>query len=293
MADILTLAIPNFNGAHYLPHTLASLARNRPHVRWYLQDSCSTDASVALAEAAASSQDRICVEKDQGQADGLNRAFQAMGGEIVGFLNSDDCLSDGAAEAVLTAFRDNPSADIVVGEVEWINSEGAMTGHHRGEIATLDQMLNIYDFWWRKRQWVQPEVFYRRSVWERAGCFDTRYNLAFDFDYWVRALRSGARVKKIDRVLCQFRIHDEQKSKQAVKAAQEIRRIVWEALASNPPIPFLSKERLQASLAYDEYQLMPGPKPSLAASLIQHPQWLLAKDLRRRIRRRSPGHDPR
>ena len=161
---MLTLAIPNRNGAMFLEHALASLERNRPYVRWWLQDSCSTDHSIETARRFQGPSDRIRVEPDTSQTNGLNRAINAMGGEIIGFLNSDDCLADGAAEAVVAAFASDPDLDLVYGEVEWIDADGRSQGIHKGEISSFAEVLDIYRVWWNKKQWVQPVVFWRRSL---------------------------------------------------------------------------------------------------------------------------------
>ena len=75
----------------------------------------------------------------------------------------------GAAEAVLETFDKHPDVDLVYGEVEWIDSNGNVTGHHAGNICSLAEIIDIYNVWWAERQWVQPEVFWRRSLWERVG----------------------------------------------------------------------------------------------------------------------------
>lgn len=285
----LTLAIPNRNGARYLEETLRSLERNRPFVRWYLQDSCSEDHSLEIARRYASAEDQIVVQKDTSQADGLNRAFARMGGEIVGFLNSDDCLTEGAAEAVVKWFAAHPEIDLLYGEVEWIDAEGKRLGFHCGDISSLEEILDIYNVWWAKRQWVQPEVFFRRSVWERVGPFHTEYNLAFDYEYWVRCFLAGVRVKKLNRVLAQFRFHEAQKSTRSREAADEIRDIVARALAQRPPISLWKRLSLSASLGYDRYQCgqdyKNGGRPSFGRSLAQHPHWLLSPMVRDRLSR--------
>src|SRR6516165_8904139 len=155
---MITLAIPNRNGSRYLRETLSSLCSpsNRVAVRWWLQDGCSQDDSVRVAEQFRSSDDVIRIARDTGQANGLNHAFAEMGGEIVGYLNSDDCLAEGAASAVCDAFIRHPDADIVFGGIDWIDEDGRLIGHHRGEILSLENILDIYSFWWNKKQWVQP-----------------------------------------------------------------------------------------------------------------------------------------
>lgn len=285
---MLTLAIPNYDGARFLGQTLESLERNRPYVRWVLQDAGSSDSSVAIAQRFSGSSDNIIVESDRGQTDGLNRAFSRMDDEIVGFINSDDCLADGAAEAVLHEFEKDPSLDLVYGEVDWIDEAGRVTGHHAGSISSLLEVLDIYRVWWNRRQWVQPEVFWRRSLWERVGPFNTRYDLAFDYEYWVRCFQAGAKVKKIPRTLAQFRFHAEQKSRRANAAADEIRNIVGDALAMRPPIGAWNRKRLESMVSFDRYQSGQdypdgADRPSLARMIVRRPTWSLLSPVQKRM----------
>ena len=221
---MITLAIPNRNGGQYLRDTLKSLSlpSNRPFVRWWFQDCCSQDGSVLIAEHFRSSNDEIRIAADSGQANGLNRAFSAMGGEIVGYLNSDDCLSDGAAEAVCNAFARHAEVDIVFGGVEWIDKDGQFIGSHQGRIFSLENALDIYSFWWNKKQWVQPEVFFRRHLYDAVGGYDENFSLAFDFDFWVRVLRLRPKVLSIPETLVRFRRHEQQRSTAFERANDEI-----------------------------------------------------------------------
>jgi glycosyltransferase involved in cell wall biosynthesis len=283
MTGPLVLAIPTFNCARYLPQTLESLAEQGDAVRWWLQDGASADGTAEIARGFAREGDTVVSERDRGQSDALNRAFARMGGEVIGYLNGDDCLIPGAADAVLDAFARHPEIDLVYGEVEWINAEGAVTGHHKGNISSLEELLDLYNVWFRARQWVQPEVFFRRSLWEKAGPFSLEYDLAFDFAFWVQCMMAGARVLCLPRPLARFRIHDQQKSANAAKAAAEMREIVRKALALHPPISAGARARIIAQINYDSYQLAPQPKPSFAKALFRNPSWLRAPAVRGRL----------
>jgi glycosyltransferase involved in cell wall biosynthesis len=283
MTGPLVLAIPTFNCARYLPHTLESLAAQGDTVRWWLQDGRSKDGTPDIAHNFARPGDTVVSERDSGQPDALNRAFARMGGEIVGFINGDDCLTPGAAAAVLEAFAQNPEVDLIYGEVEWIDADGALTGRHKGDISTLEELLDVYTVWFGSRQWVQPEVFFRRSLWEKAGPFNTGYDLAFDYAFWVQCMMAGARVLRVPRPLAQFRLHAEQKSANAAKAAAEMREIVRKALALYPPIARRARARIIAQINYDMYHLAPPPKPSFAKALFRNPSWLRSPAVRQRL----------
>lgn len=281
----LTLVVPNHNGARFLADTLNSLAASKPDVRWHLRDARSTDASLAIANRFASADDVIVSEPDRGQADALNKGFAACGGDILGWLNSDDVLLPGAARTVLAAFARHPEADIVFGGVEWIDADGRPLGTHHGAIHSLRDILDIHNVWWRGSQWVQPEVFFRRSLWERAGGIDSTYDLAFDFDLWVRMLEAGANTLSLPETLARFRLHDAQKSNRAREAAAEIRRSLDHALRRHPPIPRADARRIARLLAYDRHQSGERPRGrTLAAALLRHPDWLLIPEVRRRLR---------
>jgi glycosyltransferase involved in cell wall biosynthesis len=290
MQRTLTLAIPNWNGARFLADTLKSLEVNRPNVRWWFQDCCSTDESLAIARSFAAEHDTIVSEPDTGQPDALNRAFRKMGGEIVGFLNSDDCLLPDAAENVLEAFEREPDIDLVYGDIEIINEAGSVVRLHSGDIQSLNEVLNIYEVWWNQRQWVQPEVFWRRSLADRVGEFNPELDLAFDYEYWVRCFLSGAKVRKIPRVLSRFRLHAGQKSSRSAQAAREIRAVVAKTLAGNPSIPAADARRLRLMLSYDTYQagdhtLESGRRPAFGAMLLRNPLWLSLEPVRSRLAR--------
>lgn len=282
----LVLAVPVFNGQRFLADTLASLNAQGEYVRWWLQDGASEDRTVEIAREFARPQDRIVSEPDGGQADGLNRAFRQMGGEIIGFLNADDVLLPGTAKTVLDYFSAHPEIDLVCGEIDWIDEEGKVTGHHAGRIDSLADVLDIYSVWWGNRQWVQPEVFFRRSLWEKTGGFDIAWHLVFDYEFWVRCFRAGARVAHLPVPFTRFRIHAAQKSAAATRAADEIRAVVRQHLDDGVDMPALRRWMLEAELSYDLYQggKKGGSRRSFPAEMLRHPEWLLSPPARARLR---------
>ena len=282
----LVLAVPVFNAETYLPSTLASLNEQGEYVRWWLQDGNSTDKTVEIARSFARPGDTVVSEQDKGQTDALNRAFERMGGSIVGFINGDDVLAPGTAERVVKYFEDHPHIDLIYGCVEWMDSRGSVTGFHRGQIATLEELLDVYNVWWGSRQWVQPEVFFRRSLYERVGGFDTRWNLAFDYDFWVRCMLAGAKIAHTPAITARFRMHAAQKSSAADRAADEIRAIVEKHLPQ-AAIGAWRRLKLRAALSYDHYQLgrttpNGGKRQSFGRALLTHPHWLLTPLVRSR-----------
>lgn len=291
----ISIVTPCFNAVRFVEESLTSvLNQEGVDLEYIMVDGGSTDGTAEVIRARG---DRLAwwvSEPDGGQTFALNRGLSHTTGDILGFLNADDVLLPGALCAVCDAFAANPEVDIVYGRVEWIDANSASLGEHAGEISTLQEVLDIYRVWWGKRQWVQPEVFFRRRLWERVGAFNTAYHLAFDFEYWVRCFLAGARAVRIPERLVRFRLHENQKSTASRRAASEIREIVERTLAADPPIPAALRRRLKAQLGYDRFQSgdggTAGARSSFGRALLRHPEWLwYAPEARERIRAACVG----
>lgn len=294
----VSIVTVSFNSAGTIEETIRSvLGQEGVELEYIVVDGASRDGTAQIIERYAERLTWWVSEPDCGQVDALNKGFAHATGEVLGFLNADDVLMPGTLKAVCERFAQEPAADVVYGGVEWIDMEGQPRGSHFGRISSLDEILDIFKVWWGERQWVQPEVFFRRTLKERVGVFDERYHLAFDYDFWVRCFLAGAKVARLPQPLVRFRRHAAQKSTDYQRAVNEIMAIAGEHLAGNPPIGGRRCRELRAQLDYTLYQSIPiERRPGFAAALIRNPSWLLSADVRARIRgafsRRRPGSAP-
>jgi glycosyltransferase involved in cell wall biosynthesis len=183
MSEPLTLSIvtPSFNTAQYLGDAIQSvLAQNWPRVNYIVMDGGSTDGSVELLRSFG---DRIrwVSQKDDGQSDALNIGFARLGGDILGWLNSDDTYAPGAFRTVMQYFEAHPDVDVVYGNANFIDAAGNLIGpcvhiepyNHR-------RLFYYSDFI------VQPATFFRRSAFEAVGGIDASLYFGMDYDLWLR-----------------------------------------------------------------------------------------------------------
>ena len=280
----VSIVTASFNSAATIDETIRSvLDQEGVDLEYIVCDGGSGDATADIIHRHESRLAWWVSERDRGQVDAINKGFAHATGDVLGFLNADDVLAPGALKMVCATFAAQPNADIVQGGVEWIDFEGRTLGTHLGDMNSLEDALDIFRVWWGNRQWVQPEVFYRRALKDRVGAFDERYHLAFDYDFWVRCFRAGARVKRVPETLVRFRRHAAQKSVDAGRANAEIRAILAENLADCPQLGAWTRRRLRAELSYDLYQSGKLPRPSFASALLRNPAWLLSAPVRRRL----------
>ena len=279
----VSLITPCYNAAATIEETIRSvLDQQGVDLEYIVCDGGSTDGTADIIRRYEARLAWWVSEKDRGQVEAINKGFTCATGDVLGFLNGDDALVAGALQKVCATFANEPDVELVQGGIEWIDFTGQPIGTHLGDIRDLEDALDIFRVWWGGRQWVQPEVFYRRALKERVGSFDERYQLAFDYDFWVRCFRAGARVTRVPETFVRFRRHDGQKSVDATRANAEIRAILAENLAGKPAIDARTLRRLRAELAYDLYQSA-SVRPRFAGALLRHPSWLLSAAARRRM----------
>src|SRR5262249_1675769 len=152
-------------------------------------------------------------ERDRGQSDAINKGMARATGEILTWLNSDDRLAPGALAGVALAFHMS-RADMVAGICElWRDGQLAerhLTSCEDGPLP-LDDLLDLDGAWNAGQFFFQPEVFFTRELWHRAGSHvdeDSYYSM--DYELWLRFAAAGARLKVIGRPVAQFRLHPAQ-----------------------------------------------------------------------------------
>lgn len=141
---------------------------------------------------------RLISEPDNGMYDAANKGLSAFSGDAVGFLNADDKFAD---EHALGLIADGlGDADVVFGSLDFVSDHqsGSVVRRWRGSSFRRGAF---------KRGWMpaHPTFYVRRRVVDRLAGFDTRYRIAADYDFMLRALElQDFRSAFIDRVLVQM-----------------------------------------------------------------------------------------
>jgi len=127
----VTLVVPNYNHAHYLPESLGSIAaQTRAPDRVLIIDDCSTDDSIAVISrflAGHPNWQLIRHAANQGVVRGQNEALALADTDWIGFLGADDALHPTYLEKTLAAVEAAPQAGLICACCEIIGpSEGRM-----------------------------------------------------------------------------------------------------------------------------------------------------------------------
>ena len=202
----ISIITPSFNQAVYLQQTIESvLEQNHQPLEYIIIDGGSTDGSVEIIKKYEKHLAYWVSEPDRGQSDAINKGLRRASGDVIAYINSDDFYLEGAFQRVSDAFLVRRNAGIYYGRCRTVGKDGLQTGEVRaGAIATYAEMLDLWDVWWNRRNFVQPEVFWTRAAFDRVGYFRRDLYYVMDYDYWVRIYRAGFHGFSIDGDLACF-----------------------------------------------------------------------------------------
>ncbi|MCU0869349.1 MAG: glycosyltransferase [Burkholderiales bacterium] len=206
----ISIAVPSFNHVRWLDANLDSLAcQDHPDFEVLIADGGSTDGSLdrIAARVSRDTRFRLVSTADAGQADAIRRAFAHASGDVLGFLNSDDCyLAPDVLSGVARVFDAHPDAGLASFTGRYLDADGRDTGPVRLRYHPLDSLANLR---WRSSV-LQPATFWRRAVWDTVG-FDPSFHYCFDALFFWEAWRRFGWVEDAKPV-AGYRLHGANKS---------------------------------------------------------------------------------
>jgi glycosyltransferase involved in cell wall biosynthesis len=186
-----SVVVPSFNHGHLIAETLNSLLhQDYENLEIIVIDGGSTDGTIDVLRSYG---DRIrwISEKDDGQSDALAKGFAMATREWLAWLNSDDIQTNNALHHVQEAIKNNPGAQVVVGQGHYMDEAGDYLRPYP-TIAVgpgVDESKELFE----KGYVAQPSVFFHRDAYRAAGGINPKMQFAIDYDLWVRLARNGCR----------------------------------------------------------------------------------------------------
>lgn len=253
----ISILTPSFNNFNSIEHAIRSVKdQGLDGYEHIIVDGASTDGTVSVLNK----HDHLkwVSEKDEGQPDAMNKAFQMCSGDIVTYLNADDYFESGVFKHVIEYFIQNPETDIVVGNLNRVYPSGEKRVQN-------NQAITFEDLLYRERIFPGNPVsyFYRRSLQEKIGLFPIDEHFAMDYWFILRAYYYG-KVGYLDRVFGSF-VMDGHNKTMVHDSSKRIREILLEFC--------------------DEF--IPSAKPAVLNKLKKEDRIMFWRNLRRTIRLRT------
>jgi glycosyltransferase involved in cell wall biosynthesis len=201
----IAIVTPSFNQGKYIRATIESvLSQPIQNLEYLVVDGGSTDETLDLLRNFDTRVKWIS-EPDKGTADAINKGFKSVGGDILGWLNSDDIYYQGALEIVQAFFEENPGVDVLYGDANHIDANGSFIEKYPTEPWSWERFHDICFI-------SQPATFFRRSIVQKFGALDTRYPHCVDYELWIRWAKAGAKFHYLAKTLAATRLHSEAKT---------------------------------------------------------------------------------
>jgi hypothetical protein len=189
-----SVVVPAYNACEMLEATVRSaLAQEFGDFEVIISDDGSTDDTLGLARSLAQTDSRVRVVTGEngGCAAARNRAFEVATGQFGVLLDSDDQLAPGYLSAMSAFIDAQPGFDIYSCNGTRVMSDALSEPFLAGPAYVRETSWTLDDIVIVNRIYITAVV--RRDLWARIGGYTAGLRYAEDYDFWLRALASGAR----------------------------------------------------------------------------------------------------
>lgn len=185
---LISIVTPSYNQAQFIRATIDSvLSQDYPNLEYFVIDGGSTDGTIEILKSYGNKIKWVS-EKDDGQADAINKGLRMAKGEILAYLNSDDIYLPGALKRVGQYYQ-TTKADWITGDCFVIDEHGHLSKNNwliSGYKRFLMMLYSPTTLRIADSMLPQPSTFWSRKAYEKVGEFDTKYHYVMDYDYWLR-----------------------------------------------------------------------------------------------------------
>ena len=200
-----TIITPSFGQLDHLACCIASVAdQEGVEVEHIVQDG-GTKGFADFAKQMAqqwpnrNGYQRIMVsEQDGGMYDAINRGLKRAKGKVCAYLNCDEQYLPGVLSMIWASFQNNPSVDVVLGDVIVVGTDGEAVCHRKMVMPELAHT------WTCHFGALTAGIFFREKLVNEGLLFDTSYRAASDAEWFVRVLQSGNKVKPLGKTTSTF-----------------------------------------------------------------------------------------
>lgn len=205
MNDVISVIIPVYNVAAYLPQCVESvLSQDHQALEVLLIDDGSTDGSGSICDryAAKDSRVRVIHQKNGGAAAAKNAGLRASTGEYLSFVDSDDYLEPSVYGYMLNVLKsqDADAAQFAFRDVYRSRTEDQIMHPGRTVLDGREYLVRFPKDWTCALLW---NKLYKRSLYD--GVFFEEGHKIDDEYFTYRGFLGSCKVVLDDRIIYNYR----------------------------------------------------------------------------------------
>lgn len=207
----ITVVTPSYNQARFLATTIESVVHQEyPGLEFMIVDGGSTDDSLSIIHTYENKIAYWTSEPDRGQSSAINKGFVRATGDIVAWLNSDDCYCKNALTVVGNYFALHPGCMWLAGNILFMDVNGKIIRRKKPYFSRFILRHGSSSLY-------QPNVFVNRKVLKEVGFLNEEFHAIMDREWFCRiAERYEPALVDVDLAL--FRWHPASKSSSGNKS---------------------------------------------------------------------------
>jgi len=191
-----------FNSAETIADTVTSVqSQNYSNIEHIIQDGGSSDGTLDVIRRLDSPLTKLVSQQDAGIYDAINKGISRATGDVIGLMHSDDFFAHDRVLERIAGFFDGQAIDGVYGDLDYVSASDTRKVRRHWRSGPYRASL-------LSRGWMPPHptLYLRREVYDRWGLYDTKFDIAADYDAILRYLHRGnIRLAYIPEVLVKMR----------------------------------------------------------------------------------------
>ncbi len=218
---LVSVGIPVHNCERFLAEAIESvLAQTYRHVEVIVVDDGSVDHSADIA-GNFGPRVRYCYQKNSGIGAARNRGLALASGELLAFLDADDCWVKDKLAMQVAALQTDPSLDMVFGQARQLRNGPEW------ELGIRERKCKPHDL---VAGMVPGAMLIKRASFFRVGLFREDCKIGEFVDWYARASELGLRFTILPDLVLWRRLHDANQGIRERRAITDYARVLKAAL---------------------------------------------------------------
>lgn len=225
----ISVIIPNYNYGSFIEETICSVInQNYKNLEIIVIDGGSTDNSVDIIKKYQSSINYWISEKDEGQADAINKGLKVATGEYVAYINSDDVYLPNAFHSIFNDAK-SKGKDFIYGDVKI----GSSVNNSKPNCSKKNklELFSLMLFYYNAAHIIPSQsVFIKREflMANNLNSLNPQLHYCMDLDWYCRISLYNPTTYKYPKINAFFRTNDSTKTvNQSSKMKKEALEIAF------------------------------------------------------------------